>query len=174
MRTGTFGWLLVAIGLGMTGCGYSLDRTQTYRVTNSKQQHIQTVAVPVFQSREFRRGLELQLTEALAKQIEAETPFKLAHRDRADTELSGTILEVRQGTLGRDFENDRPRQTAATVIVSWEWRDLRTGEILAENRRFVHTVDYIPPLGQDFYHAMQEDMDEMAERIIETSMYADW
>ncbi len=158
----------------MTGCGYTVDRHETFRVTNAKQQHIQTVSVPVFQSREFRRGLELQLTEALAKKIEAETPFKLAHRDRADTELSGMVLEVRQGTLGRDFENVRPRQTAATVVVSWIWRDLRTGEILAENERFVHTVDYIPPIGEDFYHAMQEVMDRVAERILEEAMYADW
>ena len=158
--------------LGVAGCGYSFDRSETFRTTNADKDRIRTVALDIFQSREFRRGLELQLTEALAKRIEAESPFKLAKKGRADTELSGEIQEVRQSTIGRDFALVRPRETAATVIASFQWKDLRTGEVLLDRPRFVQTVDYIRPLGEDFYHAMQRAMDRMAERIVE-QMYAD-
>lgn len=160
--------------LGVCGCGYSTDRNEIFRTTNSDKGRIRTVALDIFQSREFRRGLELQLTEALAKRIEAESPFKLAKKQRADTELKGEIQEVRQATIGRDFRLVRPRETAATVIVSFQWKDLRTGEVLLNRPRYVQTVDYIRPLGEDFYHAMQRAMDRMAERIVEEMYSDDW
>ena len=165
--------------LGLTasyaaGCGYSTDRTAHFQTTNSNNARIRTVALDIFQSREFRRGLELQLTEALAKRIEAETPFKLAKKQRADTLLTGEILEVRQATIGRDFERVEPRETGATLIISFEWKDLRSGEVLRKRPRFVQTVDYIRPLGEDFHHAMQRAVDRMAEAIVEVMETDDW
>ncbi len=95
---------LLAASLVAAGCGYSSDRSQIFRTTNSNDDRVRTVALDIFESREFRRGLELQLTEALAKEIESTTPFKLAKKDRADTAITGRIFEVRQGTIGRDFD----------------------------------------------------------------------
>ncbi|HVP10521.1 MAG TPA: LPS assembly lipoprotein LptE [Phycisphaerae bacterium] len=155
------------------GCGYSADREKVIRTANSKNERIRTVALDIFQTKEFRRDLETQLTEALAKRIEGETPFKLAKKDRADTILTGEIIEVRQATIGRDFRTVTPRETAATVVVSFQWKDLRTGEVLMDRPRFVQTVDYVKPLGEDFYHASQRAMDRLAERIVE-QMESDW
>ncbi len=163
-----------ALGLSACGCGYSTDRSANFRTANAEKDRIRTVALDIFQSREFRRGIELQLTEALAKRIEAETPFKLAKKERADTVLTGEIRQVRQGTIGRDFERVEPRETAATLVISWQWKDLRTGEVLVDRPRFVHTVDYIRPVGEGFYHAMQRDVDRMAESIVELMETDDW
>jgi Lipopolysaccharide-assembly len=156
------------------GCGYTTDRAAQFRTENASARPIRTIAVPIFQSREFRRDIELQVTEALKKRIEAETPYKLANQNLADTVLTGEVLEVRQGTIGRDFVNVRPRETAATLVVRWQWKDLRTGEILVDRPRFVHTVDYIRPVGEDFYHAMQRASNEMAERIVEQMLDDNW
>lgn len=158
----------------MAGCGYSTDRSELIRTTNSRNDRIRTVAVDVFESKEFRRGLELQLTEALAKRIEQETPFKLAKKERADTLITGVIREVRQSTIGRDFRTVRPRETTWTVILSFQWKDLRTGEVLVDRPTYVQTVDYIRPLGEDFYHASQRGMDRLSERIIEELYAANW
>jgi hypothetical protein len=149
----------------VSGCGYSTERPF--------RNDVKTVAVDIFESREFRRGLELQLTEALTKRIEAETPYKLAKKNVADTLLTGEVLEVRQGTLGRDFRTNLPRETAATLVVAFQWKDLRTGEILVDRPHFVQTVEYIRPVGEDFYDASQRLADRMAERIVE-QMEIDW
>lgn len=159
---------------GLSGCGYTTDRDAQFRTENTSGRRIRTVAVPIFESREFRRDIELQVTEALKKRIEAETPFKLANRDRADTVILGEVMEVRQGTIGRDFVHVRPRETAATLVVRWQWKDLRTGEILVDRPQFIHTVDYIRPVGEDFYHAMQRASNEMAERIVEEMLDDNW
>jgi hypothetical protein len=168
-------WLVIPVGVLLpAGCGYTTDRTNVFRTTNSQKDRIRTVAVDVFESREFRRGLEVQLTEALAKRIEAETPFRLAKKDRADTLITGEVKEVRQSTIGRDFRTVRPRETTATIVVSFQWKDLRTGEVLVDRPNFVQTVDYIPPLGEDFYHASQRGMDRLAERMVEQLETGDW
>jgi len=167
---------IIVIGLcGLTvGCGYTTDRTAVIRTSNSRNERIRTVALDIFESREFRRGLELQLSEALAKRLEAETPFRLADKKQADTLLTGQIKEVRQATLGRDFTQVRPRETAATLVVSFQWKDLRTGEVLVDRPNFVQTVDYVRPLGEDFYHASQHGMNELAEKILHEMETNDW
>ena len=63
----------------------------------------------MFQSREFRRGLEFTLTEALQKRILQDTPYKIADKSTADTAISGEVLEVRQNTLGRNYWTGQPR-----------------------------------------------------------------
>ena len=173
MSPKTFPIILALAVSFIAGCGYSTDREVAFRTANSSNDRIRTVALDIFESREFRRGLELQLTEAIAKRIEAETPFKLAKKDRADTMLSGEVQEVRQATIGRDFRTVKPRETSATFVISFQWKDLRTGEILVDRPNYVQTIDYIRPLGEDFYHASQHAMDRLAERIVE-EMQSDW
>lgn len=169
-------WLTLSVcGLSILGgCGYTTDRTQIYRTKNTQNDPIRSVAVDVFGSREFRRGLELQLTEAVKKRLNTDSPFRLANKDYADTLLSGEIKEVRQSTIGRDFRDVRPRETSQTVVVAFQWKDLRTGEVLVDRPNFVQTVDYIRPLNEDFYHASQRNMDRLAERIVEQMESDDW
>lgn len=154
--------MLAAAAMGclpLAGCGYTTKRPF--------RQNIRSVYVPIFASKEFRRGLEFQLTEALQKRIIGETPYALAERPDADTELTGEVVEVRQASLGTDFRTDLPRETVATLVVRFRWKDLRTGKILVERDRFVQQVDYIRPVGEDFYLASQKGMDRLAERIVE-------
>lgn len=153
------------------GCGYSTERPFPRNDPNGMP--IRTIAVEVFQSHEFRRGLELQLTEALAKRIELQTPYRLADKASADTVLRGEVKEVKQATLGRDFEHNRPRETSATFIVSMQWKDLRTGRILADEPNLTQTIDYVRPLKERFYDASSEGLDKLAQRIVER-MEAEW
>jgi hypothetical protein len=54
-------------------------------------QDVSSVYLEMFDSASFQRGHEYILTDALAKRIEAQTPYKIvSNRNRADTILSGT------------------------------------------------------------------------------------
>ena len=124
--------------------------------------------MPIFANKDFRRGLEFQLTEALVKAVELYTPYKTtSNPNAADTTLSGEIIEVRQGTLGLDFRTHLPRGTQATVIASFRWKDNRDGKILAQMKLITQSVDYIRPVGENFYEASQEALNDLAERIVE-------
>lgn len=157
--------LLVGVTITGTGCGYSTRRPFP--------DGIQTVHVKTFQSREFRRDLEFHLTEALVKRINLDTPYKIAPLRSADTVLTGEILEVRNQTIGDDFETRRPRETASSILVAYRWKDLRSGEVLVEREGFVYTTTYIPPVGETFATGMVRGMDGLAEAIVET-MESPW
>lgn len=153
--------MMIMVGM-LSGCGYSMGHSGMFR------SNVKTVHVPIFQNKDFRRGLEFQLTEALVKAIELHTPYKTtSNKGRADTALTGEIIEVRQGTLGYDFETHLPRETQATVVASFRWQDLRTGKILVEMAAITQSVDYIQPLRESFWVASEEAMNDLAERIVE-------
>ena len=155
------GWGVAGVmALGtVAGCGYTTQRPF--------RDDIQTVHVEILHSKEFRRELEFGLSEAIVKRMEMDTPYRIAPRDQADSVLSGEILEVRQQSLGNDFDIDRPRALAATIVMRWQWKNLRTGEVLREESPFVYTATYIPSVGEAFETGMVRGFDGLAERIVE-------
>ncbi len=155
----------VTVLMSAAGCGYTSEGL--YR------ENINTVYVEAFQSKEFRRDIEFQLTEALRKQIDRATPYRNAPREKADTILSGEVLEWRESTLGRDFLTDLPRETAATLAVRYRWQDMRTGKILVEKPRFITTTTYRRPVGDDTYEAQEDAANRLARSIVNT-MESPW
>src|SRR5437016_261337 len=56
---------------------------------------IRTVRVPIFRNMTLVQGLEFELTEAVIREIEAKTPYKVKQEaGYADTELIGTIVNT--------------------------------------------------------------------------------
>ena len=151
--------------VSVSGCSYSTERPF--------RDDIQTVHVEMFDSKDFRRELEFTLTEAIAKRVEVDTPYRLARREQADSVISGSILEIRQRTLGSDFETDRPRETGVTFVTRWQWKNLQTGEILRDQPRFIYTTTYIPPVGESFDTGAVRGLDGLAARIV-ADMERNW
>ncbi len=148
-----------------SGCGYSMTRPFP--------DGIESVHVETFHSKDFRRGLEFELSEALVKRINMDTPYRIAALKTADTVLSGEILEVRNRSVGNDFVTQRPREITATVVAAFRWKDLRSGKIILERERFMYTTSYIPPVGETFSKGMVRGLDGMAEVIVE-AMESSW
>ena len=149
----------------MTGCGYTTERPF--------DPSIKSVHVEMFQTQDFRRDLEFKLSEAVIKRIEMDTDYRIAPRKQADTVLSGELIEVRQNTLGDVFRTDLPRETAVTFVVSFRWKDQRTGRIIAQRERLPYTTTYIPPVGESFFDAAVRGFDGLAELLVE-SMESPW
>jgi len=147
------------------GCGYTTERPFRRDVT--------TVHVEPFASKAFRRRIEMNLTEAIKKRIQMDTPYRLADKGIADTELTGEVLEVRQATLGRDFRSNLPRETHLLLAVRFQWKDLRTGKVLVKRDRWIQSFDYARPVKETEFIALQGAIDRMAETIVE-QMEADW
>jgi hypothetical protein len=106
-----------------------------YTTAPNYDSNIHTVRVPIFENRTFRRGLEFQLTEAVVREINSKTPFRVVGCDKpADTELRGRIIAATKGILNlSQLAEIREAETAITVELSWV--DLRTGEVLSKPGR---------------------------------------
>lgn len=156
--------LLVAVA-ALAGCSYSTDRP--FRTD------VSSIAVKPFGSKEFRRRIEMDLTEAVKKRIMQDSPYKLRDERVADTILTGEVLEVRENTLGRDFKYNLPREQALTLIVKFQWKDLRTGKILVNRDRWLQTYDFSRPVGETEWTGIEGAVDRMAETIVE-QLEAEW
>jgi hypothetical protein len=127
----------------------------------------------MFESREFRRDLEFMLTEAVKKRIGMSTPYRLADKSKADTILTGAVLEERQAALAPDFRSRQPLEKQMTMVVKVQWKDLRTGKILMDQPLALQSVDYLFAAGETEKFAQQRAMDRLAERIV-GKMYDEW
>ena len=159
------GALFLVLPVLVTGCGYS--STPLYR------QSVHTVAVPIFINKTYRREMEFRLTEALDKQIESRTPYKLADQKNADTVLTGTIVEIHEDVLTRRTGFNLPRETQVTVAVDFVWKDTRSGRILLERKMFNRSATEIPQVGERVTDAQQLAVERLAAAIVD-QMQTDW
>jgi hypothetical protein len=161
-------WLvLVAVCLPICiGCaGYQIGQQTLYR------NDVRTVHVPVFESDSFRRNLGERLTEAVIKEIELKTPYKVVSASQADSVLLGRIVSEAKGVVAEDA-NDNPRVIQADMIAQIEWRH-RGGEILGTNSAVlphafqVYASNHlIPEGGQSIATSHQAAIDDLARHIV--------
>lgn len=138
---------------------------------------IKSVSVPVWTRDKdvYRRGLEMRLTEALAKRIELDTPYKVATKTTADTEIVGRIEVIEQQVLSFDTDTGRPREKEIIMTVSFVWTDLRTGKPIIDwdSLRVAGTYRPHAPLSQDFFQGSELVLNRVAKRIVER-MEQEW
>ena len=156
--------LLVLLG-ALSGCGYTSKSLYNKSVS--------TIAVPIFTNKTFRREWEYRLTEALDKNIEARTPSKLTPQSRADTVLSGEIVDIREDVLTRQFGVNLPRETQLTIVVNFIWKDRRSGRVLVERKQFNRSATEIPEIGEHLADAEQAAIENLARAIVD-QLQQDW
>lgn len=158
----------LAMLLLLSGCaGYQIGNQSLYPAD------IRTVYVPMFDSNSFRPGLGERLTEAVVKEIEAKTPYKVVTDPNADSVLSGAIVSERKSVLVPDLSGSaREVQVGMTVEVSWVDRK---GRMLRETAQVPlppevvnvsGTGDLVPEVGQSVATAQQEAICRIAEQIV--------
>jgi hypothetical protein len=103
-----------------------------YKTAPQYDRSIRTVRVPIFENKTFLRGLEFELTEAVVKEIEKKTPWKVVEGD-ADAELRGTIIGMPKRVILPNQLNE-VRQADLTLSVEVAWFDLRTGQPVPPRR----------------------------------------
>ena len=145
------------------GCGYT--------TASLHDENYSTIAVPIFGNRTFYRENEFRLTEAVKKEIETKTRYRVARRDEADTLLEGEIVGIRQPVLTEDAL-DRIAEQQFAVTVHVKWTNLRTGKIIQD---FYRTVKREADLrrGETLDTAADEAYADLAEIIVE-SLEKEW
>lgn len=160
-------WLAV-LALGTAGCaGYQVGPQLLFPA------HIRTVYVPIFESDSLRRHLGERLTEAVMKEIERTTPYKVVGTPDADSTLSGRIVAEGKHV---QIENrwDEPRELLYRFQVQVRWVDYR-GEILREGTItpapedevvLTSTSLLVPEQGQSVVVAQQKAIERLARQIV--------
>ncbi len=133
--------LAIAV-LSATGCaGYRMGVRSMYR------QDIRTVHVPIIRSDSFRPDLGVRLTEAVCKEIEDRTPYKIADASNSDSTLNCRITFDSKRVVTETTDDD-PRDLRVTMVAEVNWTD-RIGNVLMENR-------FLPPPARQRFFSPSE------------------
>ena len=169
--------LLCFLSLLVSGCGYHISGSPEtepgYAWHTLYRDDVKTVAVPIFANRTPYQGLEFRLSKAVVTQLEAQSPYKVVPRERADTILEGEIIQVRTRTVSRDFASAVPQEQLFLVMVNFRWQDLRTGKMLVERQEFEQTAPYYPTAGEDVFIAEQSNVERLGLAIVQ-ELQSDW
>ena len=157
--------LLLCGLLILTGCGY--------RFGHHTDPTIRSVAVPTFESVADRTGIEIQLTEAVQKEIQTRTPFVLAHEGQADTVLRGRVVGVRKRPQSQSITDD-PREVEFALAVEVTWEDRRGNRlgsgsvpIVPEAVPVLSTGSQAVELGQTRATAHRQAVSRLARQVVD-------
>ncbi len=109
-----------------TGCAtYQFGTRSLYR------SDIRTVHVPIFTSNGLRRNVGERLTEAVVKEIELRTPYKVVATPNADSLLTGRIVQSAKRVLTENG-NDEARSLEVDLAVRVDWVDHRGAAMMQD------------------------------------------
>jgi hypothetical protein len=159
-------YLLIAALL--PGCaGYQLGRRSLYRPD------VRTVHVPMIQSDSYRRYLGERLTEAVVKEIELRTPYKVVDSDSADSVLNVRLMSDTKRILANNRFSE-PRDIETDFFVQTSWIDRRGDLIMGQDNlpaapllvSLGQQANFVPEAGQSLVTAQQEAIQKLAQQIV--------
>jgi hypothetical protein len=155
---------LAALALGSCAS----DPSEGYSFSSSHATNIATVHVPMFKNPTFHRGLEVELTDAIIKEIQRTTPWKVASDSVAETSLGGTITDVSMRRLSSNRDSGLAQELAVSITVDFDWIDVRTGKTLASRRSFSASETFVPtkPVGERLEVGEHAAVQQLARDIV--------
>ncbi len=169
---------IVTLLVLMSACwlsGCDNDPNTAWTTRDQFVQGVDTVYVPMWNRNRdiFRRELEFRITEAVAKEIQASTPYRISSESRADTMLTGEIVEIPEQVMNFNPDSGNPREKEIIMTIAFRWVDLRTGKELAKEDAIEVTATYIPDFGEDYFQGSEAAFNAAARRVVQ-SMHAEW
>ncbi len=168
--------LLITTTLLASSSGCSIYR---FGACSLYRPDIRTVHVPVITSGSYRRNLGEQLTEAVVKELERSTPYKVVGSDSADSVLEIRIDSDSKRVLAENAY-DEPRSLETRFQVFMTWRDRQGNLITRSAMPLDDTIvglsassNFIPEAGQSTVTSQQKVISRLASQIV-GQMEAAW
>jgi len=166
----------------VTICSLFLAGCASYQVGSESlyAPDVATVYVPMIESDSYRRDLGERLTEAVIKEIELKTPYKVVGTPDADSILSVRLLGDSRHLLAENsFDDPRLSESAVYSEVSWLNRrrlpmtPAQTFPLPPELVGIDQTANLVPEAGQSVASSQQQAIERLAQQIVGT-MESPW
>jgi hypothetical protein len=136
---------------------------------------VATVYVPMIESDSFRRDMGERLTEAVMKEIELKTPYKVVGAPDADSILHARLVGERK-LLEFENQNDDPRSLEYNLTAEVTWINRHRQPLAPMNAiplpadfiPITQTATMLPEPGQSDASAQQQAIQRLAEQIVAT------
>ncbi|HBO42581.1 MAG TPA: hypothetical protein DD670_01325 [Planctomycetaceae bacterium] len=142
--------------------------------------HIRTVYVPTFDTASYRRDLGERLTEAVIKEIELKTPYKVVNTPDADSVLTAYLVSEGKRVVAENRYDD-PRQIQVNMQIQVNWIDRRGQpigpggaiELCQDPLMITAQADMVAEVGHSDATTQQKAISRAAEQIV-AMMEAPW
>ena len=160
-------FLLASTGLLLlSGCGYTLVGQ------GNLPEHIETIAIPVFENDTLQEGAEEIITNAVIEQYIRGGRLQLVSETKADAILLGTLTTYRNKEAVTFNDQNQVSSYKLTVTIAAELKDLVEDTVLWETKGLSENFDYRggPDVGlteeqDNEREAMFVVADELAQKI---------
>jgi len=157
-------WLVLAAVFGIAGC----SNVAGYSSNSLFPSGIHSLCLQMFDNRTFRRDIEYDLSAALAKRVESDTPFKIvSDQDRADSVMNGQILSIAESVVTAERQTGYALEKEVQVTAVVNWKDLRSGDLLLNSQTVTAAATYSDFMHQDTSYASKLAANRLAEQIIQ-------
>jgi hypothetical protein len=155
--------LAVLAVIALAGCGIG-----GYTNESVFPKDVTSVYIEMFDNRTFRRGVEYTVSDALAKRIESDTPYKIvSDRDRTNSVMGGQLVVITESILTLERETGRALEKEVILTATVNWKNLRSGRMMINNQSVTVAASYYDFLRQDFTYASSLAANKLAEKIVE-------
>ncbi len=155
-------------------CCLLLSGCATYHFGNASlfPPDVNTVYVPMAESRSFRPDLGEALTEAIDKEIEKQTPYKVVGSPNADSVLTVKLVaDTKRVIVLNPYDEARDTEVNYQVMVTWI---NRKGDVIyngavplpPEFTNVGASAPYIPEYGQSYSTAQYQVVEKLAKQVV--------
>lgn len=158
---------------GLVGC--SADPTRGYSFNSPHDSTVRTISVPIFANDTYSSGFEVRLTEAIIKELQRATPWRVVGSANAATTLTGSIDKIDMTRLTSQRKTGLIQEQALRITISFDWIDNRTGETRVSRRNYTAISSFIPHrgVGEPIEIAESSVVRELARDIV-AELRSDW
>lgn len=151
------------------------DPSEGYSFASTFNPTVRTVSVPIFANHTYETGVEAELTEAVVKRLQQDTPWRVTNAPAADTELTGAITDFGLRTISYTRGTGLPQELTYELTVDFSWRDNRSGTVLVQREQFRAAGTFVPDrlTGERAEVGRREAIGELARAIVD-QMRSDW
>ena len=133
----------LASAMALLGACGSPAGSGGYAWTSPYDESIRTVSVPMFETQTFSPGHEVDVSDAVSKQIHSRTPWRVVTQG-ADATLSGRITSSRLRQLSIAPGSGLVQEMAVELAADFELIDARTGKTLVARQGFRAIDTFVP------------------------------
>jgi len=134
-----------------------------------------SVSVQIFENKTMNRHIEMLLADALVKEIQYRTPYRIVNESVADTLLAGTITDVELHAINQSNSTGLDNEVLIKVTVDFEWLNLANNQHIVGKKNFMSDAIFIPsrPSSEPIEMGQFAVVQQLARDIVD-QMQASW
>lgn len=155
--------------------GCASDPTRGYSFAPVSGVQVRSVGVPIFENGTYSKGLEVDLTEAIIKELQRSTQIDVTRSANAETVLTGVVTNSELKRIAVDSQTGYVDQLAVRITVDFDWKDNRSGKVILSRRSFTAVDSFSPArrAGELLEQGQHSAVQRLARAIVE-EMRSTW